>query len=81
MKLWLVGRNVPGGCEELCVCCVAGDTKDEAQSVCEAIKCGDKEEYCSLVYDRPEEVAEDKDGQRYRVMLLPYFEEGKKVGQ
>ena len=73
MKQWLIGRNVPGGCEELCVCCVAGDTKDDAQAAFEAIDCGDKEEYCSLVYDRPEESVKDKDGNAYRVVLLPLY--------
>ena len=73
MKPWLVGRNVPGGCKELCVCCVAGDTKDDAQAAFEAIVCGDREEYCSLVYDKPEESVKDKDGNEYAVVLLPLY--------
>jgi hypothetical protein len=79
MKPWLVGRNVPDGCEELCVCCVAGDTKDDAQAAFEAIDCGDKEEYCSLVYDKPEESVADKDGNAYRVVLLPDLSEEAKT--
>lgn len=73
MKPWLIGRNVPGGCEELCVCCVAGDGLNDAQAAFEAIECGDKEEYCSLVYDRPEESVKDKDGNAFRPILLPQY--------